>query len=405
MIDKSSADILTYLITENKIDINEVCNQLEMKKYDELLSKHEYKIWQGNNGSWYTYLPAQENGRILKKRSTEKAIQDLVVRFYKTKLENPTIKELFDEWITQKLEYREIQKGSADRYQTDFNRFFIKTKFAQRHIRQIDEEILEEFIRVQIRDNNLSQKSYSGLRILIRGIWMYAKKKKLTTISISTFFGDLDISRRCFTKKVKEKEEEVFSETEVPIIMKYLKTNQSIWDLGVALVLETGLRVGELSALKHSDWDGGNILKVRRTEIRQKNKQGRNTVLIREFTKTEAGMRDVILSQSGIETLNMISKINPSGEFLFENANGKRIRGNTFNKHLDTVLKNLNLPHRSIHKGRKTYGTTLIDAGCEDSLVMNQLGHTSIETSRKYYYYSNRTRSHQISQIEQAITI
>ena len=35
----------------------------------------------------------------------------------------------------------------------------------------------------------------------------------------------------------------------------------------------------------------------------------------------------------------------------------------------------------------------LIDAGCEDSIIMNQLGHASIETSRKYYYFSNRTKA------------
>ena len=116
--------------------------------------------------------------------------------------------------------------------------------------------------------------------------------------------------------------------------------------------------------MKPGDWAGGNILKIRRTEIRYKNEDGKNVVDVREFAKTEA--------DGGIETLRMIKEINPSGEYLFENSSGKRIRGNTFNKRLDLVLKAVGLHHRSIHKGRKTYGTTLIDAGCEDSLVMNQ---------------------------------
>lgn len=171
------------------------------------------------------------------------------------------------------------------------------------------------------------------------------------------------------------------------------------------LVLQTGVRVGELSALKPCDWDGKNILKVRRTEIRYKNEKGKNVVDVRAFAKTEAGMRDIILSDGGIETLKKILELNPDGEYLFENESGKRIRGNTFNKRLDIVLNKVDLHHRSIHKGRKTYGTTLIDSGCEDSLVMKQMGHTTIETSRKYYYYSNKTKAHQIEQIKRAVNI
>ncbi|MFR4907366.1 tyrosine-type recombinase/integrase [Mediterraneibacter faecis] len=68
-------------------------------------------------------------------------------------------------------------------------------------------------------------------------------------------------------------------------------------------------------------------------------------------------------------------------------------------------MKTRCMPHRSIHKLRKTYCTMLIDAGCEDSIIMNQLGHASIETSRKYYYFCNRTKQHQMDQVRKAINI
>lgn len=44
---------------------------------------------------------------------------------------------------------------------------------------------------------------------------------------------------------------------------------------------------------------------------------------MREFAKTEAGMRDIILSDGGIETLKKILELNPDGEYLFENESGK----------------------------------------------------------------------------------
>lgn len=400
----SSELLLNYLTSNGTIDLDEVCIEYEMKKYEELLSKHPYDIWQGKNEYWYTYLPDAKKGRVLKKRSTEQNLKNLVVEYYREQEENPTIAEVFREWLEKKIAYKEIQKGSADRYETDFERFFINTGFADKRIKRVEEDELEEFIRMQIAEKNLTMKAYSGLRILIRGIWKYAKKRKWTTISVSEFFGDLDISRNTFRKVIIEKEDQVFSEDEVPAIAQYIRENITIWNLGVLLVLQTGVRVGELSALKHEDWQS-NILKIRRTEIRYKDENGKNTVGIKEFAKTDAGVRDIILSESGMETLRLIVKLNPNGEYLFENEQGKRIRGNTFNKRLDGILKQLGFHHRSIHKGRKTYGTTLIDSGCEDSLVMNQLGHTSIETSRKYYYFLNKTKEHQVQQIQKAITI
>lgn len=63
----------------------------------------------------------------------------------------------------------------------------------------------------------------------------------------------------------------------------------------------------------------------------------------------------------------------------------------------------LEIERRSKHKIRKTYGTALLDANVEDSLVMSQMGHSDITTTRKYYYYSRRNAEHKREQIMNAI--
>lgn len=394
--------ILTALCQRFKIDLNEA--EEEMKKINEkelLENQHPYKIWEGKNGSWYTHLPPDR--KLLRKSSREKLL-DALRAFYLEDQSSPTVEQVFDSWLAEKLSKNEIQKGSADRYQTDFVRFFKKSRFSEKKISSIDEKKLETFIREQIALHKLSQKTYAGLRTLVRGIWKKAKKDGFTNISISEFFGDLDLSRNVFCKKVVERENEVFSEEELPYLTSYLTREEaSIWDLGVALVFETGLRVGELATLKRTDWDQRCVLKVRRSECRFKDESGKNILTVKNFTKTDAGMRDVLLSSQAQIILARIIALNPKGKFLFENQTGKRIRGNSFNAHLDTVLCQLGMHHRSIHKARKTYGTRLIDGGCEDSLVMQQLGHTSIETTRKYYYFANSVRKHQLEQVQKAL--
>ena len=63
-----SNDILQFIISNGIIDINDVRNSIEVMKRKELLEKHPYKIWEGKDGKWYTYLPDEER-RIIKTTS------------------------------------------------------------------------------------------------------------------------------------------------------------------------------------------------------------------------------------------------------------------------------------------------------------------------------------------------
>ena len=244
---------MQYAIKNDIINLSFVQEQIALSKRKELLEKHPFRIWEGRNGSWYTYLPGEKSKRILKKRSTKQSIEDFVCDYWKEKTENPTIHEIFNLWISKKLKYKEIQKGSADRYETDFIRFFVESEFSKHHIKQVTEDDIEDFVRTQIAEHELTAKTYSGLRIIIKGIFQYAKKQKWTTISISEFFADLDISRNTFKKKIKDVDNEVLAEDEIPKIVNYLKADPTVWNLGVLLALQTGLRVGELAALKRDD--------------------------------------------------------------------------------------------------------------------------------------------------------
>ena len=79
------------------------------------------------------------------------------------------------------------------------------------------------------------------------------------------------------------------------------------------------------------------------------------------------------------------------------------LRENTYNKRLNLICDKLNLAHRTTHKIRKTYGTTLLDNEVTDSFVAEQMGHTDVSTTRKLYYYSNKNYQTKIHQISEAI--
>lgn len=371
--------VLKYAVDHDMLDVQYVQDQIEMLKREELLKKHPYKIWQGKDGKWRTYLPDEEKGRNTKKRNTEAAIQDLVAEYWKEKLENPTIRELYDEWITDKLKRKEIVKETRDRYNRQFDESL--QEFSKKRIKTIAEFDIEDTILNAIYEHDLTAKGYSNLRTLFYGI--FKRAKKMVDFSITEVIADMDISKKSFRKVIKTDEELIFSEDETDEVINYImESDLDILNLGILLYFKSGVRPRELVALKPEDVMG-RVLYIRRTEIFYKGDDGKNVYEVRDFPKTAAGIREVILPSSAEWILKEIRE---------------RIRTYTFTSRLKTICRKLGIVKKSLNKIRKTYGTILLDNGVEESLVIAQMGHTDIKTTKRYYY-RNRKNLQQKSEV------
>lgn len=403
------SEIVGVITRENdNINYVDIRNMYDMER-EHYLKKHNHNIWQAKDGKWKTYVDDENSprGYKLKVKKTQKEIEDLVIQFYKLQESDPYIDKVFDEWNNQRLSYGEITTQTYNRYANDFKRFFPKScPLRKIKFKQITEDDLETFIKTTIHEMKLTYKMYSGLRTIIRGIFKYGKNKHYTNISITTFLGDLDLSRRIFVKTRIDKESEVFSETEISLIKPYLKKQDKLRDLGILLAFETGLRVGELSALKKDDINKSKkYIHVQRTEVTFKDPVTNARVCeVRDFPKTEAGDRHLIIPASALQIIDRILELNKHDEYLFS-ENNKRIRSNAFNRRLARVCDDLHIKHRSMHKIRKTYGTTLLNANVDESTVAEQMGHTDISTTKRFYYRSNRSDNTKYEQINKALCV
>ena len=403
-------DLLQYLVETSRINLDTALFEIEDMEKKSILEQHPYKIShnQTEKGDYYyTYLndPDRPGKRIYRRRNTLKELEDAIVKHYRDLEEKITFDTVWHRYIDEKLEYGEIQSSSYSRYCNDYKRFFIDRdhNLKDKRFARISGDDLEKFIRVAIAEMGLSRKAYTGLRTIIRGTFKYGKKHHYTDLSITQFFGDLDIPRQAFNRIVIDKEKEVFMEDEIKMVTDYLRDHPTLYNLGILLAFETGLRVGELSALKFTDINEG-FIRIRRTEYKYRDSNGKWVITIKEHTKSDAGARDLIIPDSAKDTLRMIKTLNPNGEFLFQTERGKRIRSHALNKHLGVICKDLGIPTRSMHKIRKTYGTTLLDSDVDEKFVMEQMGHADITTTKKYYYFSNKSAESKMKQINAAIS-
>ena len=395
-------DILRSAEALGIIDLDDIQVQIDMYEKKKYLEMHTNSIWQGKNGYWYTTIPAtEEHGRKMVRRLNKEDLEEVIVDNYRGKIKNPTIRTIFEEWITEKKQWEEINQTTVDRYKGDFERFFGDTSFPNLKIDIVTEDYLESLIKNNIVQKQLTSKGYSNMKTILIGIMKYAKRKKYTYFSVSAFFGDLQISKKAFRRP--EKKKQVFTEEEAEMVIEWLKEHPSVANYGILLVFQTGLREGELAALKYEDVDGC-ILNVRRQEVRYKDENG---VMINEvvpYAKTEAGERGVILTDNALETIKKIRRLNPFGEYMMM-QDGKKIHKISFNDYLYKACDALGIERRSMHKIRKTYGTMLIDSGADDSTVMEQMGHSDITTTRKFYYFSNKSQAEKIEQVKRAIVL
>ena len=383
-------DILQFIINNGKIDIGDVQDSMEAMKREELLKKHPYKTWQGKDGKWYTYLPDEKKGRRMVKRSTRKAIEETIVAYWKVEAENPTMKELFYEWMERKLEYQDICIGTFNRYEKDFRRFFEdESKLAEARVRDIDSKEVAPFLRKAIAKYSLTAKAYSNLRTLAYGIFKYAKEKGYITWSISQTVNDMELPRKAFRKVVKEDDEEVFNDDEMAKLLQYLTEKPDILNLGIVLMFCTGVRVGELVAIKWCDV-AGNSIKIRRTEISYKDNDGKNIYEIRDYPKTEAGIRTVFVPDEFTSILRRLKLLSGTQEYVFW-ENGQNIKAMQVRKRLYYICKKLGIRKKSPHKLRKTYVSILLDNGVDKRLVQDVAGHAQISTSERSYHRNRKS--------------
>lgn len=373
--------MLQYALENNIIDLSYVQEKIEMAKRKELLEKHPYKISQGKDGKWRTYIPDKESGRKMIKRNTQKAVEDAVISFWKAEMENPAVKDIFKEWIDRKLEIGEIKEPTYERYNIDFGRYF--QIFGERKIKSVTEDEIEDFIIDCITQFHLTQKGYSNLRTIIYGIFKRARKKKYVQFGITEVINNMDMSRKIFKSSRKADHEEIFDDEEFEKLEKCLMERLDLTNLGLLLMLFTGIRVGELAVLKWADYEGSSI-KIQRTETRYKDSTGKYAYEIKESPKTEAGIREVIIPSQCKWIVRKIRYLNPFGEYMFE-KDGIRTKTYSFRKRLYHVCDQIGIPRRSPHKIRKTYASILLDNHVSEKVIIDLMGHTDIKCTNKYY--------------------
>lgn len=82
--------------------------------------------------------------------------------------------------------------------------------------------------------------------------------------------------------------------------------------------------------------------------------------------------------------LEKIKKLNPDGEYIFLQENGKQIQTCTYNRHLMKFCEEAGIEFHSSHKIRFTSTSILYD-GTNLAMLSELLGHTTTQMTLHYF--------------------
>lgn len=400
-VDSLNIDELNAMIHE----ANAQARKLEQMKQDQkYLMQHERKI-SFYDGYWCTYVEDKRyKGALRKLRAkTREGLNDKIVQFYKDCEERPTVHTAFDMWMDDREKNHEVTPQTITKMRNNFKRYFTEDNdVMQKRIEYITEGDITAFIKHTIVEHGLTRKQYSDFRTLIRGLWRYAYDKGWTDIRIVQYFQEVYLPKGLFRKVARNESDKVFTREDAEKLTSYLRASNFLTDMGILLQFETGMRVGELSALKWEDVSD-EYIHVHRTEVHYNDKSGHEVKVVQDMPKSEAGDRHIIISKSAKQTIHKIRLKNPFGEYVFERLDHTRIAEGCFNRRLTVICSRLGIEKSSSHKIRRTFATTLINANADESFIKNIMGHSDISTTRKYYYFADQSYAEQKRQIESAI--
>ena len=158
------------------------------------------------------------------------------------------------------------------------------------------------------------------------------------------------------------------------------------------LMLNTGIRIGELSALRKSDWDEEKQeLHVRQTAVKVKKRDedgeaAGGYTLAANTTKTYSGDRIIPLNKTATEALQRIVKKRPGSEMLFSDSD-KPVDPHNLQKSFYSILANVGIEKTGIHALRHTFASFLFAKGVDVKTVSKILGHANIQITLNTYIH------------------
>lgn len=325
-----------------------------------------------------TYTEVKEKLDSIKTNTLKKSTNSIKTDF----------KDACKEW----LEYKKssIKISSYAKYNFIVEKYILQF-FNNCKLYELNKNSLNELI---IKNNNLAPSTQKNIATVFKAIISFINDKYNLSLEITS----------CQFKKVYAENMKVLSVLEQEKLVRYLLNNIDLINLGILVCLFTGLRIGEICALKWSDIDLKNkTIKVSKTIQRVQivdDYHNSKTTIISQSPKSNNSIREIPMTDDLISIIyKNVKNFNKNTYFLTGNKHYIEPRNlqNKFKK----ILANAKINDINFHALRHTFATRAIENGIDVKSVSEILGHSNVSmTLQKYVHISMQQKLKEINKLK-----
>lgn len=288
-----------------------------------------------------------------------------------------------------------------DRIEVCYNRYYAQTPFIEKYTSNISEKDIIEFLTESVfAKGAITPKELGRIMQILTNTLAYAKDMGYP----GSRLYDWDSIKRNLPKCESRSEAKIESALSKSVITHIQQSviYENIYPLKKSACLllcmnfYLGLRIGELAALRFTDFDlERNILHLQNGDSKsyERDENGNRTKLVYSTgtPKTQNAVRDIPLLPEAVYIYKLIQDHHAAqrykSEYLcYDGADTIRVRS------LDRTLTRLctlcSTRHYNSHLIRKTFASTLHHANVPTRVISDLMGHSEIRTTEQNYILS-----------------
>ena len=322
----------------------------------------------------------------------------------KTEARYVTINDVFEVWKQLK---RGLKDNTFQNYKYMYEQF-VKPDFGNTRVSQLKKSDVKRFYNMLADERALKVSTIDSIHTVLHQVLdMAVDDAYLRNNPSDNVLKELKQAHNFDTEKRK-----ALTVAEQELFLDFLRRNHQYnhWYPIFAVMVGTGLRVGEVTGLRWCDIDlKENLIDVNHTLVYYNHAENGCYFNI-NTPKTKAGVRSVpmleFVKQAFVEErkyqmangIRCNVKIDGYTDFIFVNRFGAAQHQGTLNKALRRIIRDCNdevlerneenpvlLPRFSCHSLRHTFTTRMCEAGVNIKVIQDALGHSDISTTLNIY--------------------
>ena len=338
-------------------------------------------------------------------REKEKEVDRDISDGIKAEKRNTTINELFDLWCHIK---RGLKDNTFQNYKYMYNTF-VRPKFGKLKISQVKKSDVKRFYNYLADERGLQASTIDSIHTVLHQVFDLAVDDGYIRSNPSERVLKELKQAHCFQTEKRK----ALTVAEQELFLDYLRNTPQYrhWYPIFAVMLGTGLRVGEATGLRWCDIDlDEGLIDVNHTLVYYCHGPQKGCSFNVNTPKTKAGERVVpmlgFVKEAFLEErenqketgISCKASVDGYTDFIFVNRYGDTQHLGTLNKAIRRIIRDCNdaqfeksenpevlLPHFSCHTLRHTFTTRMCEAGVNIKVIQDALGHADVSTTLGIY--------------------